>query len=254
MSRIQLLSPAQRTQLFSLSEEMSQNDLVRYHTLSAGDLEIVRKQREEHNQLGFAVQLIYHRFPGRPFQMGEPVPKSVLQYIAAQLNVAPEVFLQYAKRDTTRRQHIAKIQKLFQYRQWSREAEHELTPFLLAFALQTEDGIMLTTALLEELRKRQILLPVASAIEQFVSQVRAQAEEAIFAQLTVALSREQGERLDALLTVQDGRETPFSWLKGYPRRPAASSILKIIERIAYLDEIALPPQSDQATHLSAWQN
>lgn len=108
--------------------------------------------------------------------MGEPVPRLVLQYFAAQLTVDPEVYLQYAKRDTTRRQHIAKIQKLFRFRQWNREIEQVLTPFLLAFALQVENGMMLATVLLEELRKKRILLPAASTIEQFVSQMRAQAE------------------------------------------------------------------------------
>jgi TnpA family transposase len=88
MARIQLLSPAQRTQLFSLSEEMSQKDIVRYYTFSSDDLAIIHEQREEHNQLGFAIQLAYHRFPGRPFQMGEPVPQPVLEYVAAQLHTS----------------------------------------------------------------------------------------------------------------------------------------------------------------------
>jgi hypothetical protein len=242
MSRIQLLSPSQRTQLFSLSEEMSEEDIVRYYTFSFDDLAVICQQREKHNQVGFAVQIAYHRFPGRPFLMGEPVPQAVVAYVASQVHASPEVFFQYAKRDTTRRQHIAKIQKLFHYRQWNRTIEKELAPFLLKIALQTENGIVLTTALLEEMRKQQILLPAASAIEQFVSQIRAQADAAIFTQLTAALSVAQKKRLSALLSVWDGRETRFSWLKGFPRRPAASSILRIIERIAYLQELGLPPR------------
>jgi TnpA family transposase len=166
MSRIQVLSPAQRTQLSSLSEEMSQKDIVHYYTFSSDDLTIIHEQREEHNQLGFAVQLAYHRFPCRPFRLGEPVPKLVLEYVASQLHISPAAFSQYGIRDVTRREHAAKIQKLFRYRQWDRAAEAELAPFLLAFALQTENGMMLATALLEELRKRQILLPAASTIER----------------------------------------------------------------------------------------
>jgi TnpA family transposase len=245
MARIQLLSPAQRTQLFSLSEEMSQKDIVHYYTFSSDDLAIIHEQREEHNQLGFAIQLAYYRFPGRPFQMGEPVPQSVLEYVAAQLHTSPAAFSKYGKRDVTRREHAAKIQKLLRYRQWDPETEQELAPLLQELALQSENGMSLTTALLEQMRKRKVILPAASTIEQFVSQVRAQAEATIFTQLTAALSLEQRERLDALLAVQDGRETPFSWLKGFPRRPSATSILSIIERITYLDEITLPPQSGQ---------
>ena len=58
MARIQPLSGTTH-QLFSLSEEVSQKDIVRYYTFSADDLAIIHEQREEHNQLGFAVQLAY---------------------------------------------------------------------------------------------------------------------------------------------------------------------------------------------------
>ena len=241
MARIQLLSPAQRMQLFSLSEEMSQKDIIRYYTFSSADLAVIHEQRAKHNQLGFAVQLAYHRFPGRPFQMDEPVSTPVLEYVAAQLHISPTAFAQYGKRDVTRREHAAKIQKLFRYRQWNRETEVELEPLLQELAQQTENGMRLTTALLEQMRKRQVLLPAASTIEQFISQVRAQAENLIFTQLTTSVSVTQRKQLDALLAVEGGRETKFSWLKGFPRRPAATSILNIIDRIAYLNELAVSP-------------
>jgi hypothetical protein len=44
-----------------------------------------------------------------------------------------------------------------------------------------------------------LLLPAASTIEQFISQVRAQAENLIFTQLTASLSVTQRKQLDALL-------------------------------------------------------
>lgn len=81
--------------------------------------------------------------------MDEPVPQSVLEYVAAQLHTSPAAFSQYGKRDATRREHAAKIQKLFRYRQWNRAAEQELTPLLLELALQTENGMRLRQHSLE---------------------------------------------------------------------------------------------------------
>src|SRR5437763_1622529 len=78
------------------------------------DLSIIKMQREGHNRLGFAVQLAYVRFPGRPLQAEEEVPASLLSYIAAQVHLTPLAFHRYAKRDTTRRQHARKIQRYLQ--------------------------------------------------------------------------------------------------------------------------------------------
>ncbi len=61
--------------------------MARYYTLSPEDVAIIERHRRPHNRLGFAVQLCYLRFPGRPLradkQVPAPVPAPVLAYIAA---------------------------------------------------------------------------------------------------------------------------------------------------------------------------
>ena len=84
-----LLSPSQREELFHISGEISEQALVQQYTFSAADLALIKTQREAHNRLGFAVQMAYFRFPGRPWQPGEIVPASLLSYIAAQLQLSP---------------------------------------------------------------------------------------------------------------------------------------------------------------------
>lgn len=89
--------------LFNISGSMSEQVLVQQYTFSASDLTLVNRQREGHNRLGFAVQLAYLRFPGRPLQAGEEPPAPLLGYVAAQMRLLPLVFRRYTKRDTTRR-------------------------------------------------------------------------------------------------------------------------------------------------------
>ena len=55
------------------------------YTLSADDLHLIRQHRGIHNQLDFAVQLCYLRFP-RPDALG------------AQLGLPASAWLEYAKR------------------------------------------------------------------------------------------------------------------------------------------------------------
>ena len=54
------------------------------YTLSADDLHLIRQHRGIHNQLGFAVQLCYLRFPGRT--------------LGAQLGLPASAWLEYAER------------------------------------------------------------------------------------------------------------------------------------------------------------
>ena len=62
-----------------------------------------------HNRLGFAVQLALVRDLGRPLRSGETIPAAVLDTVADQIGIDPVVFELYARRDETRREHLAEI-------------------------------------------------------------------------------------------------------------------------------------------------
>jgi TnpA family transposase len=68
-------------------------------------LTLARRRRRPANRLGFAVQLAYLRHPGRALEPEEVPPELMLAFIAQQLGIAPAAFRDYARRDTTRREH-----------------------------------------------------------------------------------------------------------------------------------------------------
>ncbi|EOO60131.1 hypothetical protein IKE_06018 [Bacillus cereus VD196] len=45
---------------------MDERELIRCYTLSDEELQIINQQRGDYNRLGFAIQISYLRFPGRP--------------------------------------------------------------------------------------------------------------------------------------------------------------------------------------------
>ena len=110
----ELLSPGQRIQFTEIPSDITTRDIARYYTFNSDDLKAINSCRRAHNRLGFAVQLCYLKFPGRVWELGEKVPKPVLSYIALQLDVKSKLIKNYALRDTTRREHLAKIQKVFE--------------------------------------------------------------------------------------------------------------------------------------------
>jgi TnpA family transposase len=107
MPRRQLLSPQARSSLFDPPRDPAL--VVRFHALSPADLALVRRRRRPANRLGFAIQLAYLRHPGRAIEAGEAPPEAMLAFIAQQLGVPPTTFLDYARRDPTRREHLLEL-------------------------------------------------------------------------------------------------------------------------------------------------
>ena len=82
MPRRSILSSAVRDSLFVLPD--TQDEIIRYYTLTESDLAITNQHRGGANRLGFAVQLCYMRYPGRLLSADEGVAAgSVRNYTLA---------------------------------------------------------------------------------------------------------------------------------------------------------------------------
>ena len=100
MPRRRAITDAQLETLLTLPT--AEPDLIRHYTLSPADLAVIARRRRPHNRLGFAIQLCALRFPGRLLQPGEVVPREVLAFVADQLDLPPDVLVDYAARPQTR--------------------------------------------------------------------------------------------------------------------------------------------------------
>jgi TnpA family transposase len=56
------------------------------------------------------------RHPGRCLAQGEQVPAAMVTFIANQLSVEATAFVDYARRDNTRREHAAELQRYLDLR------------------------------------------------------------------------------------------------------------------------------------------
>ncbi|MEC3435162.1 DUF4158 domain-containing protein, partial [Bacillus cereus] len=177
MATREVLTQTQREYFYKLSDQVSERERIRYYTLSEEDIQIIRQQRGATNQLGFAFQLAYLRFPGRPFASGEKIPDFLVSLLAKRLGIVPAAIHNYAKiRDTTRREHISKIRKHFGFRSFTLREYRELANWLLPTAMGTEKGLVLVDLLIQEMRKRKIILPAMYAVEHLVWAVCERAE------------------------------------------------------------------------------
>src|SRR3546814_192730 len=184
--------------------------------------------------------LLYMRWPGRALEAGEVPPAPVLAYVAQQLGVAPEAFADYAHRDQTRREHLVEIRRSHGFRIFDRKAFHEVVAFSIPIAQTIVHPGQMAGVIVDELRRRQILLPSSSVLEAVLRRARQQAEQRTYEVLTNGLRPDTLQGLDDLLARRTGQAaTWLSWLRNAPQSPAARNILRLIERLTHIRALDL---------------
>jgi hypothetical protein len=141
---------------------LDEREIARHYTLTSDDLEIVGRRRGDATRLGYALLMLYMRWPGRALEAGEVPPTPVLAYVAQQLGVAPAAFADYAHRDQTRREHLVEIRRSHGFRIFDRQAFREVVAFSIPIAQTIIHPGQMAGVIVDELRRRQILLPSSS--------------------------------------------------------------------------------------------
>ncbi|EYB68882.1 hypothetical protein DEIPH_ctg014orf0009 [Deinococcus phoenicis] len=243
-----MLTKAQREQ-FIRFPTLDERTLARYYLLSEDDLRLVRERRRDFNKLGYAVQLTVLRHLGRALRPGETPPEAVLAYLAEQLRVEPTCYAQYAAREPTRYEHFAALCQQLGYVELSRRLNHELRDWLVPLAVVTDPPFGLMSALMDELRRRCILVPRFSVLERLVHSARVRAGQHVYSLLNLPLKGDLPERVDALLSPQgDEPVSRFAWLGRPVGVPKAKNVLVLLDKLAFVR--TFPVQSNLRAFLS----
>ena len=247
MPRRSILSATERDSLLALPE--AKDELIRYYTLSETDLSIIGQHRGSANRLGFAVQLCYLRFPGVVLGVDEPPFAPLLRMVASQLKVPVESWNEYGQREQTRREHLVELQAMFGFKSFTMGDYKREVHALTELALQTDKGIVLASALVENLRRQSIIVPVINAIERASAEAITRANRHIYAALTDPLSSVHRQRLDELLQRKEGSKgTWLAWLRQSPAKPNSRHMLEHIERLKAWQALDLPQGIERLVH------
>ena len=174
MARRWLLGEAAQARLVGLPAD--EREVIRYATLGPENMALVAERRGEANQLGFALMLVCLRHPGRVLEADEVPPPVLLLHLARQLDVDAGAFATYARRDQTRRAHLAELTRWLGLRAFDRAAFRAMIAWALPLAPTMRDPEALATLLVEELRYRQILAPSIAVLELIVRAALRRAE------------------------------------------------------------------------------
>ncbi|MDE0947960.1 MAG: DUF4158 domain-containing protein, partial [Sphingobium sp.] len=219
-----------------------EREIARYFTLSREDLDLVGERRGASSRLGFALLLLYMRWPGRVLEAGERPPGAILAFVADQIDVPTTAFDDYARRDETRRAHLADLMQRLGYTAFDRNHFRAIVAFAMPVAQTAAQPLLLAGTVIDELRRRRVLLPPSAVIEAIVRHARQQAEQLTHAILTNGIEPEKLTALDALLTRRSDQGTTWlAWLRNAPQSPAPRSILRLLERLDHVRTLDLDP-------------
>lgn len=242
----ELLTEEQRKILKEIPCDLDMNEMAAYYSFSEHDIKIINSHRRDHNRLGFAVQLSILRYPGWQLSDIETIPYNVLEYIAKQLNINPDNFSLYAKREPTKREHLDEIRREYGYKNFSLEEHSIISNVLFEYALENGNAMYLIKIALEELRKMKIIIPSISTIEKIVWEVRNNAEDKIYNIINNNLTEYQKLKLDDLLNDKtDKGITYFAWLKEVPHNYSPETFIKVIDRLEYLRSLNINLQTSK---------
>lgn len=248
MPRRELLTSSERLELLAFPTD--EGELIRLYTLTKADLAFARQHRGDHNRLGIAVLMSYLRFPGKVLAGDEKPHGPVLDIVAGQLGIpVVDVWEVYAERDATRRSHLLELLPRLGMEQFGTSHYRSISAWLDPTALQTTRGVVLAQAVVEELRKRLIVLPPVAVIERLCAEAMTRAQRKVFALLTEELDDEQRTKIDRLLEQREG--SPYStlaWLRMPPGAPTPRAVLGHIERLSAIRDLALAPDVSQKLH------
>ena len=95
-------------------------------------------------------------------QSGELIPSPVVEFIGVQLRIAVESLLPYAARRQTRQEHMTALRSIYGYRTFAGRAARHLKAWLDGQAEEARSNEELARRLVEECRRRQLILPAVS--------------------------------------------------------------------------------------------
>lgn len=247
MALREFLSSSQRDALEAIP--LDRAGLIEHYVLSDQDLSLIRRRRGAQNRLGLAVQLALLRYPGRALLPDETPPPELLTFLARQFGLSAGAWTSYAERDETRREHLAELQLHYGLRSFSIGHYRSLATWLIPTALQTNRGVVLVKAGIDELRRRSVVVPRLAVLERLCAEVIVRSERQLFKTLTTGLSDNQRHELDTLLKLRGGSKvSTFTWLRLPPGAPTSQNILLHIERLQHIRNLELRSDLAQLIH------
>lgn len=223
------MTERQRAALLALPS--TEDEVVRYHSLSPDDLVAIAVARTPETRLGYALQLCCLRYPGRHLRQGETLPAIMVDHIAEQIGIGADALADFARRGPTRYEQLALIKRRHGFRDLTHPLRAEIAVTLAQEAIGLVDGRVLIDRLIARLRADRIVIPGVTVIERMAADAMLAADRQVVAEINQLLTTGQRSRLNALLSDKEhSRKSRLSWLREPAPRVGSRSLSEILDK------------------------
>ena len=234
-------------------------ELARHFSLHFDEFELIANKTGP-TRLGFAVLLKFFQYEGRFPNTKNEVPRSIISYLAPQLDVEAEAYMQYDWLGHAIKYHRTQIRQFLGFRQFTVLDFKQTSQWLTETTVSHEQRSEVLKALVyQHWRELKIEPPSADQLERLVRSVLHTYEESCFAQIFQQLPEAVRKELDSLLdpkldaAVSEDSTTlsadkpqvapdpvDFQDLKHDPAGATLKSVLKETAKLKALRKIELP--------------
>ncbi|MEO0683819.1 MAG: DUF4158 domain-containing protein [Cyanobacteria bacterium J06649_11] len=232
-------------------------ELIEHWTLLPQELELV-ENKVGGNKIGFALLLkhfqIFASFPNHC----SSIPKTVISYIASQLNVTESAYSDYDFKGRSARVYRAEIRSLFDFRVATVTDSEQMSDWLIQEILPNEQRFETILEIVsQKWRELQIEPPTTSQVERLIRSAIYQYEANFCQQTLEKLTPSIIQKIDILLSTEDTEETEddksasgsskkfimsdFAFLKTDPGAVGLNSFLTEIKKLKLIRAVDLPP-------------
>lgn len=223
-------------------------ELVQYFTIQADEREFLG-QNDPHNQLGKAVMLKTFQYEARFPVIKTDIPKTIVQFIAQQLYLPSDVFVDYQWNSSRMREHRQLIRNWLGFHQASVEDQRAIRDWLMENVLPDEHrAIYLIQKVYTRLRDQQLEPPSTDQVERLVNSALHQYQRRFFEITYQKLALQERMKLRNLLNEasnwkeQTSSYPPLHEIKLGPGSAKVKHIQRVCERLKYLQAIKLPAE------------
>ncbi len=234
-----------------LPDEIDDDTLRKYFTLTTPDLAQVDQCRGPTNKLGFAVQLCTLRWHGYFLPDTREVPSPVIQMIGSQLGLLPIPIDAYPQNEKTRGEHLERIRQYLGFVRCDAPQRERLLNHLTASAQGLTRATALRQAAHRWLKQEQIVRPGRTTLRDLIVSAREGALQNVYAILAKDLSPRQQEEIDALLIVpapapdsprladEPAPRSRLEMFKAVARKESPESLLALLDQLSDVRSLGL---------------
>lgn len=224
------------------------DELIDYFILIPDEQELTQLKRGN-TKLGFAVMFKFFQYEARFPHSKSEIPKTVIEYIAKQLEMNPDIFSEYDWTGRTITYHRSEIRTYFGFREATLQDVDLMTDWLCKHVLHhSHEFNHIEDKLYQQYRELKIVPPTPDRVERLIRSATYSYEEQFFTTIYQRLSNQTCEGIDRLINhlekVDDIPETKealtFHELKSDPGGIGLETVFKELHKLQTIKGLQLP--------------